>query len=416
MFKTAVRTTPSSSLSFFYPWVICLVSVLSVLIINGLTTTALSAFDKELIQTFGWSRAELKLRASIGNFTSFALVFVIGLLIDRFRVKRLILFGTFTLSIALILYSQITNKWQAYGLHFLLGLSLITAGSVPNIILVSSWFERYKGLALGLTLAGTSLGGFIFPVNLVKMMATVGWRDTFLWISILPLVLFLLVFFFVKNNPEEIGLKPLGAQTLPHSEGTTTLAERGLSFEKAIQTRSFWLICICGAFSFYSVVALIEHTFLHTMSLGFDESQASQALGVYFAIAFMGKFLISTLSDFINPYLVIRISFVIMTVGCLGYLLADSSQILMAIAITGLGWGGLYSLYNIITVKTFGLKSAGRINGSISMAESLGAFIAPTLTGYLFDVHKNYDMAFTLIIGLMVACSLLSLFLKEEIQ
>jgi sugar phosphate permease len=382
------------------------------MIVNGLTTTTLTSFDKVIVQEiFDGDRGKLRWRESIANGTSALLISLVGVFIDKIGVKRLLIFGSVLLTILLIAYSQITSPIHTYIIHCLLGIALITGGSIPVIILVSSWFKQKKGLALGITLAGTSAGGTFFPHLIVDWINHYGWRNSFLILAIFPAVLLLYKIIFIKNSPADIGLHPFG-QSL--SETSSDLRKQGMEYKEALQTRTFWLICICGMCSFFSVVGLVTNTFLHAQDLGFNEKNAANAISLYFSMAMIGKFGISALSDYINQLWVMRICFCIMTLGCVGYATMNPDLFFWSIGITALSWGGMYTLYNVIIVNTFGLKNAGKINGNISFFESLGSMLGPFLTGYLFTQTHTNQWGFSLIACLMAVATTLSLFFKKE--
>ncbi|MFD1820764.1 Sugar phosphate permease [Pseudarcicella hirudinis] len=396
----------------YYPIIICFSGLLILLIINGLTTTTISVFDKSLLDEFHWTRSELKWRDSLTNGTAFAFILFSGILIDKIRVKKLMLSGAVLLTVALFSYSFITSKFQAYFLHILMGLSYATAGSISAIILVSSWFKEHRGIALGVTLAGTSLGGFIFPPLIGSWIDLYSWRDAFMILSILPLALFFYILLIVKNAPSEIGSVAYG-EDRNISEKTSDLLDNGLTLSEAFKTRTFWLICICGMFTFYSVVGIVSNIFMNAIGLGFSETNARWLLTLYFGIAFLGKFAISSLSDYFNTYIVFTVCCVALMLGSLGFATLNLSFLIPATIITALSWGGIYTLYNVLTVKTFGLKSAGKINGTISMFESAGAFVGPVLTGCIYDKTESYRNAFLIITFIMFLATVLSLNFKK---
>ena len=394
----------------YYPFLICFAGLLILVVINGLTSTTISVFDRVLLDEFQWSRSELKLRDSIPNATAFALIFFSGLLIDKFRVRRLLLVGSLILSIALYSYSLIHTKFEAYFIHFLFGVAYTLSGSVSAIILVSSWFHKHKGLALGITLAGTSLGSFVFPNLIHHWLELWGWRSTFQHLAIFPLILFAFIFLFIKSSPSELNLKAFGSEEQTDSSGNN-LAEplaEGLSFEQALQTPTFWLICLCGFLTFYGLLGVVANLFLHITDLGFTAKDATFALTLYFGVAFGGKLLITSVSDYFNTYRVFTLCCTLMTVSVLGFTTMEKDLVYWATAGMALSWGGIYSMYNVLTIRTFGLKSAGKINGTINMFESAGAFCGPIFTGFIFDKTHSYQLAFLIITCIMGFATLLS--------
>lgn len=384
----------------WYPWLVCISGLFILLVINGLTTTVITVFDKSLIDEFHWTHSELKLRDSIPNAVAFFLILSSGYLIDKYSVKRMMLIGTACLAIALAAYSLISTKYEAYFLHFLFGIAYTTSGSVATIILVSSWFKKSTGLALGITLAGTSLGGFIFPSLIGYWIDTVGWRFSFLYLSFIPTFLFFYILFFIYNKP---------ALPTPSTQDRSHFPNEGLSYKEAIHTRTFWLICISGFMTFYSVVGIVSNAVLHCIHLGFDEKTARLSLTMYYGIAFIGKLVISYLSDFMNTFRVFTLCCIGLTLGALGFASMIPWLVFPMTALIALSWGGIYSLYSILTLKTFGLKAAGKINGTINMCESAGAFLGPIVMASIFDYTQSYQIAFLASAIVMAMASVFSL-------
>jgi MFS family permease len=400
----------------YYPWLICFSGLLILIVVNGLTTTSLSVFDKAFLDEFHWSREELKLRESITNGVTLLFVFISGLIIDKLRVKRMMLFGTFVLAISLGAYSLIHNKYEAYLAHFFIGIAMITSGSISCIILVSTWFNEKRGTALGIVLVGTSLGSAIFSRLNTHFLVMYGWRNSFLILSIFPAIAFLLILFLVKSSPSDLGIYALGGNAKSDNKLQKDLLTEGMSYKLATKTHLFWLICICGFCTFYSLVGTIANVFLHVTGLGFSEKEASFYIQIYFLIAGVGKLLISYFSDYINPYIVFSTCCIGMLLGILGLSLLDTTLIGISIGILAMSWGGIYSLYNLIVVKTFGLKEAGKINGTISMFEGGGAFLGPFLTAKLYNLEGSYQYPFLINAALMGFVFIISIKFKSYIN
>ena len=397
----------------YYPWIICFSGLLTLIVVNGLTTTSLSVFDKAFLDEFQWSREELKVRESITNGVTLLFIFISGVIIDKIRVKKMLLFGTLVLALTLASYSFIHNKFEAYVVHFFLGISMVMAGSVSCIILVSSWFNEKRGLAIGIVLVGTSLGSAIFsPLN-TYLLQDYGWRQTFQILSIFPLIAFVYIYFFVKNSPSEIGIFALGFEKNINKNVNPDLLAQGMSYKKATKTHLFWLICVCGFCTFYSLVGTIANIFLHITGLGFSVNNASYYLTLYFLIAGSGKLFISLFSDYINPYIVFSTCCLLMILGILGFSSMDKSLILLSFSFLAISWGGIYSLYNLIIIKSFGLKEAGKINGTISMFEGGGAFLGPFLTAKLFNIEESYQIPFFINAALMGFVFIISIKFKS---
>ena len=390
------------------PWVIAFIGLFILMVTNGLTATAISVFDESLINEFGWSRGELKFR----DFLNFAVVALFaplgGLMLDRFGARRLLMLGCVVLASAYFAYSRLEGLTQMYAIHVAFALTLLTAGTMVVIVLVSSWFVEKRGLAIGIALLGTSAGSFILPPLNAELIARIGWRQTFALEALFPLVVLVVVVLFVRNSPADYGRTAMGVK-----EGAADPRTIGLDFGQALRTRSFWAIGISGFLIYYSILALFSHMFLHMRDLGYEPRIAASALSLLSVVAMLSKLGSGWLADRIDRHKVFMGCLVIMLAGvaCLATLKAGA-WVWTAVVLIAAGWGGLFTLYNMLTVNNFGLKAIGKINGSISSMESFGGGLGIWLTGKLFDDYGSYQVPFLVLLG----CVTLGLLIGTQIR
>jgi sugar phosphate permease len=190
----------------------------------------------------------------------------------------------------------------------------------------------------------------------------------------------------------------------------------GLTLSEAVRTKTFWAIGLSGMLIYYSILALYNHLFLYLRGLGFAPVNAGFALSLLGLLGLTGKLVNGALADRIDRHKVFLGCQVIMLVGVALLATQGQDMVLVAIAIIGLGWGGLFTLYNMLAVNNFGLRSAGKIGGIISLMESLGGGLGIWLTGVLYDRHDSYQQAFYLILGLVFAGLLLGTQIRSEVK
>ena len=160
------------SKAFYYGWVIAFASGFVLLITNGMTLGGLNVFDKPLLDSLnesmggGVTIAGLKTRDAITLAVGGLMAPIAGAAADRFGVRPLMVLGALMLAAGYFLYSTVDSLSQIYWIHLLFATTLATCGLVVNVILISRWFIKDRGLALGIALAGTSLGnGTMPPIN-----------------------------------------------------------------------------------------------------------------------------------------------------------------------------------------------------------------------------------------------------------
>jgi MFS family permease len=390
------------------PWAIAGIGLVILMVTNGLTATAISVFDESLLAEFGWSRGELKFR----DFLNFGVVALFaplgGWMLDRFGARRLLIAGCLALSGAYVAYSHLETLWQMYAIHVVFALALLTSGTMVVIVLVSSWFVAKRGAAIGIALVGTSAGSFVFSPMNALLIEELGWRRTFLVEAALPLAVLALVLLFVRNSPAEFGGKPVGVAV----DGADPRAI-GVEFRDALRTRTFWAIGLSGFLVYYSILALFGHLFLHMRGLGYAPTVAASALSLLALLAMLGKLASGWLADRFDRHRVFMGCLALMLAGVAGLSTMKSGAWAWAsVTVIGLGWGGLFTLYNMLTVSNFGLKSIGKINGAVSSMESFGGGLGIWLTGRLFDVWGSYQVPFLVLVG----CVALGLVIGTQIR
>ncbi len=407
-------TAANSMVGKFYPWVIAVLALLMLMVTNGMTITGITAFDESLLKEFGWARGPFKFRDMITLLTAGLLAPFAGILIDRIGVRWLLLFGCLLLSALYFLYSKITSLTDLYLIHAGFGLVLVCAGLNIAVVMTSQWFIRARGTAIGIALVGSSLGGAVVAPVIVRMLPVHGWRDSFAWLALVPLVLFVLAA-LLSRTPEEKKTVPLGAGETP-SGAARAASPDDLTYPQAIRTRTFWALTFVAMASFYAIMALAAHLFLHSRSLGFDAKTAGGALSLLFGLGIASKFLFGLLSDVLNPKLVFVCNIAVMLTGLL--CLASFQQPLFwaGVAITGFGWGGLYTLIQFQAVNNFGVSHTGKILGTITMLDAIAGGLGIWLTGVMYDAFKSYNVAFAVFCVLMAIALLMALFVRREIK
>lgn len=394
----------------YRPWIILAFTMFMLIVSNGMVLSGLSAFDKSLIAEFGWNRGTLKLRDLITLLATGLAAPFMGALIDRLGVRRWILVGAVVLAAAYWLYGRITSPLHAYLIHLLFAVALIGCGLNVAVILVSNWFEAKRGTALGIAIAGTSFGGMIFPPLITSLIASQGWRPTFATLALVPIGLLVVAFFVAKSRPSDVGEQAYGAK--PTLAGAKPAALSGLSLAEARGTTSFWMLCFIAAMTFYAMMSAMAHLFLHMQDMGFKPPEAAKGLSLMFGLALVGKLVFGFLSDLLDQKKVFLGNLVVMLAGSMALASLDKGLIWVAIALFGLGWGGMYTMLQLQAVNAFGLKAAGKILGVLVMVEAIGGGLGIFLTGVMFDQFKNYQVAF----GLICVLLFLSLLAATRVQ
>ncbi|MBI4470047.1 MAG: MFS transporter [Acidobacteria bacterium] len=406
--------------ALFYGWFVVGVSVLIVIITNGLTIGGIPVFYKSLIDEFQWNRTIIATAGAVTLLGAGLLVPVVGIYLDHFGAKPFMIAGTLVLGAAMLLYSRVSSPLQMYGAHFLFACSLALAGVVTNILLVSNWFVRRRGTAVGAVITGTSFGGVLLPPAATWLIGQFGWRmsmvilSSLVWFLLLPLVVFL-----VKNHPRDQGLHPDG-EAVDAGDVSTRAAgpPPGLTAGQALSTGTFWSLLLGSALSFYVIFSISQQFILHLQSpqVGLTKSQAALAQSALFLCSVGGKFFFGYLSDRWAKKHVNLLCCTVMFMGSLFLLNLNTITAYPFCVLFGLGFGGTYVTIQLMVAECFGIRALGRILGIVTLAETIGAAAGNILTGSLFDRTGSYELSFRLIVACALAALVMMAMLKPRVQ
>jgi predicted MFS family arabinose efflux permease len=372
------------------PWHLALLALLIVACVNGLTTTGITTFDESILRDLGGTRADLKLRDTVNFWGAALLLPTAGWLIDRTGARTTSLVGLLLLAGAVFFYGRATSLFHLYLLHGIFALAIGLTGSLAMIVLVTRLFTRNRGLAVGMALAGTSVGGMVMGRMMPAVLETTDWRTAFTFLSIVPIVMAGLVFILVPRTGTS-------EATIRQSDKDTSLP-----LSAALRRPSFWLLALAGFLTFGTILAIYQNVFLHMRDLAFTAKQAGSGIALLSVCALTAKVASGYLSDRMGSKNLLLVSLAIMVLG-LGVLASLQPKLVwIALGLVGFGWGGANTLINYLCIQVFGVAAAGRISGTISVGESIGAGIGPFAAAAVFDATKSYGSAFGFMVVLLV--------------
>jgi nitrate/nitrite transporter NarK len=380
-----------------YHLAIALMGLTILLISNGMVLSGLTPFRPEFAKVYGWTMQDM----TFGDLVSFLVVGglspFLGIVMDRVGVKRLMMLGGVVLSVAYFGYGRVQSLSSYYLMHALLGVGIALAGLVPTSRLIGRWFNAKRGTAMGIALAGSSLASFVFPPLAVKFIAQNGITGAFDRLAIAGLVLTALVALFVYDRPEERQLSCYGDAPLPPN-GVLP----GLDFSPALKSMSFWCLAFGAGATFFSMLGTLFNLLPHMLDLGFDRGGAVRGIQVMLTAALIGKFGFGLLSDYVKPKTVYLCNLLVMGFGALLLARAGQHGIWVALLIFGLGWGGLYTMLQLLAVQSFGMRSAGRLMGTIAIFDAVGGGLGSIVMGIIRTHHGSYTLGFYLMFVLIV--------------
>jgi MFS family permease len=371
-----------------YPgWWIVAASALGLLLsATPIVVFSFSVFLKPLASHFHVGRAAVSLALTLHHLVSALGHPFGGKLMDRFGAKRVLIpFTTLSGLILICTYFASTPVWQLYAFYIGMGVAAWGTGPLAYSTIVSRWFDKNRGLALGAAIAGLGVGALSVPLLAHTLVAKFDWRFTFFLAGLT--ILFITVpvqTFFLKDSPS--GEPLLDQQT----KAQPSLA--GVSAQEAFRTSTFWIL-LAG---FVLVSMSIHACFTHLVPIFSDRAIrlsspaiASSVLGIGLLIGRLGTGYL--LDRFFAP----RVASLIFAVAASGILLlrlAGSPALsLIAAFLVGIGLGAETDVMAFLASRYFGLTSFGQIYGTLFAGFALAGGLGTYLMGLIFDSTHSYS-------------------------
>ncbi|MBO3752393.1 MFS transporter [Streptosporangiaceae bacterium NEAU-GS5] len=396
-------------------WIVAGVALVAIIGAAGFRATP-GVFITPLQDEFGWSTGEIGLAVSV-NLTLFGLTAPFAAaLMDRFGMRRVVAVALALVAAGSGVTVFMTASWQlvlCWGV--LVGLGTGSMALVFVATVTDRWFVRHRGLVTGILTAGGATGQLIFLPVLAQLSQAHGWRSAALTVMGAALAVVPLVWFLLRDTPQEIGLRPYGAteDVSPPAtlEGAGRRALRVL--REAARTRSFWYLAggfaICGA----STNGLVGTHFIPAAhDHGMPEIMAASLLAVIGVFDIAGTVASGWLSDRIDPRRLLGAYYALRGASLLvlPQLFAASTHpsMLIFIIFYGLDWVATVPPTVALCRRIYGRQGAV-VFGWVFASHQVGAAFAATLAGLVRDHLGNYDLAWYVAGALCVAAALMSL-------
>ena len=402
-----------------YRWIILCISFLLMVIVNGMTFGGPTVFDDIFLNTLktasgdSITRGELKFRETIMIWSAAGFGFLSGVYADRYGVKPIIILGLSLMTVIYYLFSGVENINQIYWIYLGFGPCLIFVGSLVNVILISKWFIRNRALGLGIMASGSSIGSAILSPMYAWMLNFMEWREILFWNTMIPMIMILVVVLLLKEQPTNQNEQ----NNISKQKGEKV---QGVLFTEAIRTTNLWLIILMAMCIFYSMMGITTNAFLFLKDSGFNTQVASISATLIFLGSLIGKVSCGFFAEYLGRKKVLLVYFSLLIIGAVLLTLATENKdplfIWFGLGTFGLGFGGIYTLKQLLSADLFGLRSLGKITGLINFTDTIGAGLGPVLTGVFFDQTGSYQYSFLIITVITIIGMIFASFLTINDQ
>jgi sugar phosphate permease len=374
-----------------------------------------TTFLKPIVAELGWTRTAFS-AAGGPLLLSMALAApLVGGLTDRFGPRRVLSLSTLLLGATLAAFGAMQSLPHFYAASLLLGVALTGLGDIPVGAVAARWFEKGRGLVLGIVYVGSNVGGSLVPIVATAIAARASWRVALVVLGAAAIALILPFALFAVRDPLP-GEAQAGERQAPGVEPREPVLEPpSLDLAAAVRTRSFWILGAALFVFYFYYLGVINHLIAFLSDSGYSDPAAARRFGGAVAVGIVGKLAIGVLADRIPKKQALLANFSLVTLASVLLLFVSDPNILLVFLIVhGFAVAAENVLLPLIVVEAFGVAHMARIYGALMLALLPGGALGPIFAARVYDTLGSYDAAFATFAALNAASLLALGFVRRE--
>lgn len=392
--------TTGAQPKFFFGWVIVAVSMFCISTGPGpFAFASLGLFILPFEQEFGWGRGAISLSLMVLIAATAVSLPFIGRFVDRFGSRKILMWSMVALAACLAAIPAFVRElWHLTVIFLFIGTIAAGTNSVPYMPILSAWFFKRRGLAIGLSIAGIGLGYAYVPLLVQSMIDAFGWRSGYYALAAIVLFAALpLAYLFLRESPQEMGLQPDG-DTSGAPPPRSTSRDVGLTRAEILRTREFWIMVLVFVVLSFVLNGMLAHIVPMLVDRGMSAKTAAAVAAAEGITVFFSRIVIGYLIDhFFAPY-VAMVFFSLSALGMAFFALGAVDLWAFAAAImVGLSLGAEIDTLAYLIGRYFGLRAFGSTYGLLFAAVLTGTAVGPVAFGFGFEATGSY-------VGILTFC------------
>ncbi|MFC2045335.1 MFS transporter [Chloroflexota bacterium] len=403
----------------FYGYRILVVLFFCLFIMGGCGNYTFSLFVRPLQDEFGWGRGEIMMA-----FTFFFLIMggsgpIVGRLIIRYGARKVMAIGASIGCLGFISLTQLQNLGHFYASYVVIAIGISACGAVPATTVLSNWFKKRRGTAIGIMATGVPTGG----VSLARVIGghiipNFGWETAYLILALIILAIIPMVLIVIKTNPSEMGLYPYGTSETELAEQTSNApTPEVISLKTAFTTSTFRLMAVSFMIFGFVSQGFLQHQVPHLQDIGFSAATSAAVLSVWGLGSLSSHLFFGWLCDKIQAKYVLCMAFGLKLAAIVILINVSPTSPLFMLwiyaVLMGTSMAAGPTTSSILISNNFGLASYSIIFGSLRLATSTGSATGALFAGYMYDIMNTYHLAFTILLVLCIVAIPIALAIRR---
>ena len=404
----------------FFGWRMVFTGLAVEFTVIGFLFYSFPIFWPYLISELGMTESQLGMVTAFYFIPVAILAIFVGRALDKYSVKNFMMIGSMIYAVGLFSLSFINSFWSLITIYLtILALGSIMMGNLAVAKLISNWFDKNAGRALGIAAVGISFSGVVLPLIVDPLLDIVGWRNVYvIFASVVLFIILPLIFFVVIDDPYTVNQVKDGMKRDLEEESLPKV----MTSKNLLSKKVFWIISLAFAFQFLSMMGVIAFLPIHASKMGLDQIwnligfPVKQYVFAYALAAFggvLGKLIFGYLIDIMKAAYPSMLAMSLQATGIFGFTyFSEPSIFLLSALIFGLGYGAATPLMTACYLRAFGSNNLGKARGISSPIVAPLQPIGILITSILIGFQDTYFVAF----NIMGCFAIVAVFLASQIS
>lgn len=405
-------------MKIFYGWVIVACLFLMYTASNGIVLNTFNLYTGEFAASFKIDMNKAIGLAGILYLAAALPLPFVGRLMERVSPKKLITAGAVGSIASLFFFAYSSSYTMVLMFVIFYPLFLSVTGLLPSMYIINNWFVKYRGVVTGILLMASSVGAATFAPLIGKWIKLYGWQTAAMYEAIICSVLILIPALLINDHPCNKGTFADGVEGRMGGQPVIDKKESKKHFNAAVSSGMFYLVLIVTAVLWFCIGGFIQNQRNYQADLKMDVARSGIIQGIFFLFGLLGKLMFGWLSDRFDVKKIMLLSVINMLMGCmlLWMSLRNSSYIIPAAMVFGLGYSGVFTMIQLYVLRLYGGPAYGSILGVLSFIDSLFLFFGVIVLSNMRKASGSYNNAFLLMAGLSLFALLATIFINRMVE
>jgi MFS transporter, OFA family, oxalate/formate antiporter len=373
-----------------YGWVVVAGLFCMYAISNGFALNTIPLFFKPMSTELGINQEQIQRGPSLLFVLIAFMAPIMGRLLDRLSARLLISIGAVGLAITILWFSQISSYTHFIGFYVAYSVFLTLGGIISSVYLITQWFDKNRGKAIGIFLTSSSAGAALLNPIAGKLIKEQGWHQAAFSSGLVAATLLLLPLFVIRNRAK------------PTTQIARATAQTDRTLASVLKDYQFYLLLVGTGVMWFCIYGIINNQPLYLADLKLDPAQSGKIIGTFFGFSILGKLIFGTLSDYFDKKIIMLLAMFTLAIGSFLLKLSAQNPSLLAFypICYGIGFSGVFTMIQLLVASLYQGKNYGSILGVVTMIDTLCGALGAYVLGNLRKTSGSYDSAFTLMIVL----------------